>query len=223
MKKILEVLLNTDLFEGISYEEGEKLLTCFDLKEKHFEKGDFVIMQGENHKGLGVVTSGRLHIIKEDFWGNRDIIAEANAGDIFAEVYAVLSNERQFVSVVAAEESKVCFFKIDRLLSTCQKSCGFHNAVIRNLVKVMAKKNLMLTRKMVHISKRSIREKLVSYLSEQAARNGKIKFVIPFDRQQLADYLAVDRSAMSRELSKMRDEGLIEFYKNQFILYNNDN
>lgn len=220
MKNGLNAIVRTPLFDGVAYEDAEKLIGCLEVICKRYPKGDFVIMQGEKNKGLGIVVSGRLHIIKEDFLGNRDIIAQIEAGDIFAEAYAVLSDEKQSVSVVAEDDSEVAFLSMDKLMRTCQQTCGFHNRVIENLVRVMAKKNLLLTRKMVHMSKRNMREKLISYLSEQATRTGDMKFTIPFDRQQLADFLAVDRSAMSRELSKMRDEGLIEFYKNQFILYN---
>lgn len=220
MKKICDAMKKSVLFLGIKEEDLERVISCFDVKLSHYDRDQFVVHQGERAKGVGLVISGQLHIIREDFLGNREILTEVGPGDIFDEVYAVLAEEYQSIAVVAVQQAEVAFFSMEKMLTTCSSNCDFHNIIIKNMLRTMAQKNLMLTRKMAHLSRKSIREKLVSYLSDESSRQGKRELIIPFNRQQLADYLSVERSALSRELSKMKDEGLIEFYKNQFILYN---
>ena len=219
MKKVCDAMKKSVLFWDIKEEDLERVISCFDVKLSRYDRDEFVIHQGERAKGVGLVVSGQLHIIREDFLGNREILTEVGAGDIFDEVYAVLADEYQSIAVVAVQPTEAAFFSIDKMLTTCSSNCTFHNIIIKNMLRVMAQKNLMLTRKMAHLSRKSIREKLVSYLSDESSRQGKREIKIPFNRQQLADYLSVERSALSRELSKMKEDGLIEFYKNQFVLY----
>lgn len=219
MKKVCDAMKKSVLFWDIKEEDLERVISCFDVKLSRYDRDEFVIHQGERAKGVGLVVSGQLHIIREDFLGNREILTEVGAGDIFDEVYVVLADEYQSIAVVAVQPTEAAFFSIDKMLTTCSSNCTFHNIIIKNMLRVMAQKNLMLTRKMAHLSRKSIREKLVSYLSDESSRQGKREIKIPFNRQQLADYLSVERSALSRELSKMKEEGLIEFYKNQFVLY----
>ena len=219
MKKVCDAMKKSVLFWDIKEEDLERVISCFDVKLSRYDRDEFVIHQGERAKGVGLVVSGQLHIIREDFLGNREILTEVGAGDIFDEVYAELADEYQSIAVVAVQPTEAAFFSIDKMLTTCSSNCTFHNIIIKNMLRVMAQKNLMLTRKMAHLSRKSIREKLVSYLSDESSRQGKREIKIPFNRQQLADYLSVERSALSRELSKMKEEGLIEFYKNQFVLY----
>lgn len=220
MKKICEAMKKSSLFMGIKEEELLQIISCLQIQSADFDKDEFVVHQGERAKGVGLVVSGQLYIIREDFLGNREILTECKTGDIFDEVYALLAGENQSVAVIAAAPAKVAFLSMEKLLTTCSSSCVFHHMIIRNMLQVMAEKNLMLTRKMAHLSKKSIREKLISYLSDESSRQGGREIKIPFNRQQLADYLSVERSALSRELSKMKREGLIEFYKNRFVLYN---
>ena len=219
MKKVCDAMKKSVLFWDIKEEDLERVISCFDVKLSRYDRDEFVIHQGERAKGVGLVVSGQLHIIREDFLGNREILTEVGAGDIFDEGYAVLADEYQSIAVVAVQPTEAAFFSIDKMLTTCSSNCTFHNIIIKNMLRVMAQKNLMLTRKMAHLYRKSIREKLVSYLSDESSRQGKREIKIPFNRQQLADYLSVERSALSRELSKMKEEGLIEFYKNQFVLY----
>ena len=219
MKKVCDAMKKSVLFWDIKEEDLERVISCFDVKLSRYDRDEFVIHQGERAKGVGLVVSGQLHIIREDFLGIREILTEVGARDIFDEVYAVLADEYQSIAVVAVQPTEAAFFSIDKMLTTCSSNCTFHNIIIKNMLRVMAQKNLMLTRKMAHLSRKSIREKLVSYLSDESSRQGKREIKIPFNRQQLADYLSVERSALSRELSKMKEEGLIEFYKNQFVLY----
>lgn len=212
MKKLMDAMRVSVLFEGIKETELESLVENGGARVQAFQKDQFLIHQGDKAKGVGLVLEGRMHILREDFLGNREILAEVTAGDIFDEVYAILQGEPQSVAVAAASDGQVAFFSTERLLE--------NREVMGNMIKVLARKNLFLTRKMSHLSRKTIREKLISYLSEEGSRQGSADIHIPFNRQQLADYLSVERSALSRELSKMKDEEMIWFYKDHFLLYN---
>lgn len=212
MTNLMEAMRVSVLFAGIKEEELREIAEGGSVQVRQYRKDQFLIHQGDRARGVGLVMEGRLHILREDFLGNREILAEVTAGDIFDEVYAILQGEPQSVAVAAASDSRVAFFAMEQLLAS--------RSVMANMVKVLAGKNLFLTRKMSHLSRKTIREKLISYLSEEGSRQGSKDIWIPFNRQQLADYLSVERSALSRELSRMKDEGLIWFYKEHFLLYN---
>jgi CRP-like cAMP-binding protein len=167
---------------------------------------------------MGLMLNGRARIIKEDFYGNRTIVAGIEPEEMFGESFACARLESMPVSVVAAEDSEVLLMDCQRLLTTCSSSCEFHNKLIFNLLKVVATKNLMFTQKIEITSKRSTREKLLAYLNLQAKHHGCRSFTIPYDRQELADYLEVDRSGLSAEISKLRTEGVLESTRNHFKL-----
>ncbi len=219
MKKYLQLLKHSKLFQGISETEIETMLSCLSAVTCSYEKGEFVFRQGEQITGIAVLLSGCVHIQKEDYWGNLSILNVITEGEVFGEVYACLGNEELLNHAVAVKPSVVLFMDVNRVLTVCPSACRFHGLLIRNLLNVMASKNKMLTQKLQHMSQRTTREKLLSYLSEQSLKAGSPSFTIPFNRQQLADFLAVDRSAMSNELGKMRDEGLLQFDRSHFVLY----
>ena len=195
------------LFRGIAAGELPALLDRSSAREVRFAKGELLLHRGETPRSLGLVLEGGVHIIREDFWGNRSIVGLAGPGEIFAESYA-LAGKPLAVSVLAAADGRALFLDAGHL----------SQRLSANLLALLAEKNLMLTEKMRHMARRTTREKLLSYLSAQAARAGGPDFDIPLDRQQLADYLAVDRSAMSAVLGKLREEGVLEFRKNHFRL-----
>ena len=211
-------LTNTMLFRGTSAEEAKAMLGCLGSHEKLYEKGNIIYHVGEYVDSMGMVLSGSVNIEIDDLWGNRTILGHVEAGGLFAETYACVPGEPLLVNVVACEKSEVLFLGVSRLLTTCANSCTYHNKLIQNLLQISAQKNLALSRRSLHTSPKSIRGRLLSYLSEQAKQNGSYQFTIQFNRQQLADYLGVDRSAMSNELSKMQREGLLAFDKNNFSL-----
>ena len=216
--KISAVMLETPLFAGLDGEDLRALLDCVGAVRRGYRKGELLLRQGERADRLGLVLSGGVHIVKEDFWGNRTIVGLAEPGDVFAETYACLRREALEVSVLAAADTEALFLDADRAAFGCRRACAFHGRLSRNLLALLAEKNLMLTRKMGHMARRTTREKLLSYLSAQAVFRGGAEFDIPMNRQQLADYLAVDRSAMSAELGKLRAEGVLSFHKNHFRL-----
>ena len=218
MKKFIPVLKRTKLFAGVGEEKIEAMLGCLQARMASYKKGEFVFRQGEHLNHITVLAEGSLHIQRDDYWGNRSIISVVEPGQMFGEAYASPDSGPLLNDVVAVEDSTVIFFDVWRILTVCSSACRFHAMVVQNLFFAISEKNRQLVQKLGHMAKRSTREKLISYLSDEADRQGGNTFTIPFNRQQLADFLSVDRSAMSNELSKMRDDGLIEFEKNRFTL-----
>ena len=218
MKKYIAVLKRTQLFAGVGDEEIASMLSCLGARLYTYKKGEYVFRQGEHLNDIIVLLNGNLHIQKDDYWGNRSILSQIAVGDMFGEAYVAPESGALLNDVVAVEDSEVIFFDVRRILTTCSSACRFHAMVVQNMFFAISEKNRKLVQKLGHMSKRSTREKLISYLSEEAKRYNSASFTIPFNRQQLADFLSADRSAMSNELCKMRDEGLLEFEKNQFRL-----
>lgn len=217
--EVLEVLKKARLFQGISEAELVELLKSLQAETVPYDKGQFILHRGTTVRRMGMVLSGTAHLIKEDFWGNRVILAQSAPGQIFAESYACLGNEKLNISVVAAVPTQVMFLDVGRIFQVCTTACAYHTKLIENLTMVLAGRNVMLTQKMEHISQKNTREKLLSYLSGEAQRTGSAVFAIPYNRQELADYLSVDRSAMCTELGKLKKEGVLDYNKSRFELF----
>lgn len=213
------IISKCPLFTEISESDLETLLTCLSSRRQSYEKDGFIITAGGMVSGIGIVLSGRVLVQKEDFWGNRTILSEIEAPGLFAEAFSCAGENVFPVSIVATEMTEVLFLDYRRVVTSCTSACSFHTVLIQNMLRVMARKNIALVDKIEHVTRRTTREKLLSYLSEQARLKGNHIFEIPFDRQELADYLAVERSAMSAELSKMREAGLLNYRKNSFELF----
>ncbi len=218
MKKYISILKRTRLFAGVGEEEIEPMLSCLGARAQSYKSGEYVFRQGERSDAIAVLAEGKLHIRNDDYWGNRSIISAVSVGEMFGEAYAAPDSGAMLNDAVAVEDSTLIFFDVKRVLTTCPSACRFHTLVVQNLFFAISEKNRKLVQKLGHMSQRSTREKLISYLSEEAKRQASGEFSIPFNRQQLADFLSVDRSAMSAELSKMRGEGLLEYNKNNFKL-----
>lgn len=208
----------SELFRGILPADARQILSCLMATERQYKKGDIIFHSGEHAKNMGLVVNGSVEIVRDDFWGNRQVLGTAGAGELFGESYACMPDEVFMITAQAAEDCEILFLEIGKILSVCSPACEFHSRLIHNLLYVMAEKNLRLTRKIDHMGQRSIREKVMAYLSFQAEQQKSRSFPIPFNRQQLADYLAVDRSALSAELSRMQKDGIISFEKNQFTI-----
>ena len=212
------ILGRSPLFRGIPAGDFGVLLEHLKAETRSYKKGDLICRAGEHTNALGIVLSGSVTIESDDIFGNRSVLDKAGPGQVFAETYACVPNEPMLVNVAAAENCTVLFLKTAQILSPCPVSCGHHGKLIENLLLVSAQKNLSLSRRIFHTAPKTIRGRLISYLSFQAIRENSDSFTIPFNRQQLADYLSVDRSALSKEMGKMRDEGILNFSKNHFEL-----
>lgn len=218
MEKYIPILKNSPLFAGIDQVELGEMLQCLQARTAHYSKGDYILHTGDPVESLGVLLAGKVLVIHEDFWGSRNLMASLSPGQCFAETFACIPQTPLNVSVVAESPSTILFLNVQRILAVCPETCAHHTRMVRNLLAEMAQKNIAFSQKLTHLGQRSTRAKLLSYLSAESQRQGSVEFDIPFNRQQLADYLFVERSGLSQELSKMRDEGLIEFHKNHFLL-----
>ena len=219
MKAFIPVLKRTKLFSGVGDDDISTMLTCLGARLLTYKKGEHVLRQGEHLSDILVLAEGSLHIQRDDYWGNRSILGHIGVGEIFGEAYVAPESGTLLNDVIAVEDSAVFFFDVKRVISTCSSACRFHTMVVQNLFFAISEKNRGLVQKLDYMSRRTTREKLLSYLSEEAKKQNSASITLPFNRQQLADYLSVDRSAMSNELCKMRDEGILEFEKNRFRLF----
>ena len=212
-----KLLENAPLFKDVPPEEINVMLQCLGTEERDYDKGETIFHAGDVIHNIGLVLTGRVQIENDDVWGNKSVMESVGPGFAFAESYACLPGEPLMVSAIAAE-CRILFLDIGEILNVCTPACSHHNRLIQNLLYISSQKNLNLSRRIFHTSSKSIRGRLLSYLSFQASKAGSRDFCIPFNRQQLADYLSIDRSAMSAELGKMRKEGILETDKNHFVL-----
>ena len=218
MKEFFPVLRSSQLFSGVSEEELTAMLTCLGAEKRSFPKEAFLLRSGDTAESIGLVLSGSVLVIQEDIWGNRNILSRTAPGQTYAAAFACAPNSVSNVSVVTETPTAVLFLNVKRLLTVCPSACAHHSRIIRNLLSDLAGKNLLLNEKLTHIAQRTTRAKLMSYLSAEAQRRGAVEFDIPFSRQQLADFLAVERSGLSLELGKMKKEGLLDYHKEHFVL-----
>ena len=218
MKEFFPVIRSAPLFSGISEAELTAMLSCLRAEKRDFPKEAFVLRAGDTADSIGLVLSGAVLVIQEDIWGNRNILSKAGLGQTFAAAYACAPGSRLNVSVIAETPVSVMFLNVKRILNVCPSACSHHSRIIRNLLGELAEKNLRFNEKLTHMGQRTTRSKIMSYLSAESQRLGTYEFDIPFSRQQLADYLGVERSGLSLELGKMRGEGLLDFRKSHFVL-----
>lgn len=218
MKNYLDVLKTVRLFKGIEEADLQPLLSCLGAKLVRYEKGQTVFSSGDSMEHFGIVLSGQVQVVQDDYYGSRSILALIDVGNLVGESFACAETKALPVSVITTTESELLFIDCHRLAVPCAKACGFHSRLIQNMLSIISMKNITLTEKIEFTSKRTTRGKLLAYLSAEAKKSGSSHFCIPFNRQELADYLSVERSAMSAELSKLRDDGVLKFHKNQFEL-----
>lgn len=208
--------LDSSLFSGIAPEERGALLDCISYRVASAKKGEIISLEEEQIKEIGILLSGRVDIVKEDIWGNQTLLLRIGKNEMFGETFACGENNVSVVTFLAADDCEILFLPFYRVMHNCTMACGFHHRLMENMVGIIAKKNRDYMQKIEIVSKRTIREKLLTYLSIQAQAQSVRYFELPLGRLELADYLCVDRSALTRELSKMKQEGLIDYDKNCF-------
>lgn len=218
MEEFLSTIRSAPLFSGVSEAELTAMLACLKAEKKDFPKEAFVLRAGDTAESIGLVLAGTVLVIQEDIWGNRNILSKAGLGQTFAAAYACAPGSQLNVSVVAETPVTVLFLNVKRILTVCPSACSSHSRIIRNLLGELAGKNLQFSEKLTHVGQRSTRSKIMSYLSAEAQRLGTYELDIPFSRQQLADYLGVERSGLSQELGKMKKDGLLDYRKSHFVL-----
>lgn len=220
MKKFIPVLAKCPLFGGVAGDDLAAMLDLLGAKPQRYAKGETILAEGDPADRLGVVLSGAVQVFRLDYCGNRSLMGRLEAGDIFAEAFACAGVPAMPVSVTAQETAEVLLIDAGRIMQPCEGGCSFHHLLIYNLMRILALKNLACNQKIEVTSKRTTREKLMAYLLLQAKKAGSSSFVIPFDRQELADYLEVDRSGLSAEIGKLRREGVLRCERNRFTLMN---
>ncbi|NLB53904.1 MAG: Crp/Fnr family transcriptional regulator [Syntrophomonadaceae bacterium] len=219
MKHYIDLLYEIPLFQNINKTDMDSMLTCLKPYGRFYKKGNYITHAGDNINSIGVVLSGTVQMLKEDVWGNTAILAIIPEKEIFGETFVCSRSYNSTVSFRAAGDCEILFLSFDKILHSCTKACQFHHRLIDNMVTQIALKNMQLMEKVEIISKKTLREKILVYLSRQAQQSKKLHFTVPMGRMELADYLGADRSALSRELSRMKEEGLIDYHKSTFRLY----
>lgn len=214
----IDFLMNLPIFYNLKKEEIINILKFFNYSKEDFEKNNFIFEIGKPISKIGIILSGEINIIKEDFWGNRNILNKFKSGEIFGEVFALAKVSPNNILVETSQNSKILFLDLTNFSIDNENNSNEILKFLSNIFKISLKKNILFTEKLEHITKKTIREKIISYLSTEALKNRSNSFFIKFDRQELADYLFVERSALSRELSSMKKDELIEYNKNYFTL-----
>ena len=214
MRKIFEIVKDNTLFEAMAFSDFERVLGCLSAKTAHYAKSDVILLSGDAVNFVGLVLSGGVQVVKEDRDGRIAILTELGVSELFGEVFACAGITHSPVTVLARENAEILMLDYKKVITTCTSACPFHARLIENMLRLIALKNLMLKQKNEILSKRTTREKLLAFFDTQ--RGMAKKFTIPYNREELSHYLCVDRSAMSNELCKMRDEGVLRFHKNTF-------
>lgn len=212
----LETIMDFPLFAGIAEADLPAMLQCLGYRVERYRKGEFLAIEGEPIQQIGVILQGRVDMLKEDFWGHKMILMRMQKSDVFGEAFTFGSNAAATVSFRAADDTVVLLLPLQRVLHTCNRTCAFHHRLVENMVQLLANKNQELMKKVEVVTKKTLREKIFAYLSQQAQQQGKAYFEIPLGRTELADYLCADRSALTRELSNMKKDGLLDYDKNMF-------
>ena len=216
MDKLMDQITHTPLFSDIAPENLQAMLGCIGYHISSYPKGSTIAFEDDNIEHVGIVLSGAVDMIKEDLWGNKTTLLRMRERELFGETFACGSDNQSVVTFVSAEDTRVLFLPFRKVMHTCSMTCVFHHRLIENMVSLIAKKNRDLMRKIEVISKKSLREKILSYLSLQAQTTGSRYFEIPLGRSELADFLCADRSALSRELASMKAAGIIDYDRNMF-------
>lgn len=211
--------LTSPLFKGIRKEDLSAMLSCIGYHTDTFQKGQIIAFEEENIRHIGILLSGAVDMIKEDLWGSKTMLVRMHRDELFGETFACGDDNLSVVTFIASEDARIMFMPFDRVMHNCTLACRFHHQLIENMVHIIANKNRDLMRKVEIISKKTLREKIMTYLSIQAQTHNTRYFEVPLGRVEWAEYLCADRSALTRELAKMKDEGLIDYDRNCFRIF----
>ena len=218
LEKYYHQIKNSPVFYGMKDDELQGLLECFNARIRNFEEGEMIIRQGDRITNIYLILEGAVNIEKDSYWGRRIIITQLSVNDNIALAFVASKNIESNIDAVAAQNTRVLVLSYEKCTSMCQNACTRHKVLINNLFDILSKENIELIQKIENVSQKTIRDKLLTYLSNEARKRKSNSFEIPFNRQDLADYLNIDRSAMSFELSKLQKEGLIKYNKKKFVL-----
>lgn len=219
MEKYLHLLAGLPLFENIDPRDIPSMLNCLHAQKGSFSKDAFIRNEGDPADFIGIVLEGTIQVLQYDFGGNRRIISSFSAGDMFAEAISCAEVPALPFSIQTASDCVILFLNEKQILHPCDGGCAFHNRLIQNLLKIVARKNMQLNQKLRCISHKTTAEKLLHFLDDQAKQHHSCEFIIPYDRQALADYLGVERSAMAAEISKLQKQGVLDTKRNWFRLH----
>ena len=218
MKKYIKILKECPLFDKIDEADYTQMLSCLGAKVVLFKKREYILSEGDPAGDIGILLSGSAQIEQVDYFGNRAILTDVQPSEMIGESFACSRAERMPVSVLATEDCEVLFLDWARIVQPCRGGCGFHSQLTINLLGIVAAKNILFHQKLNILSMRTTRDKLLAFLMMQAKKNNSSSFTIPFDRQELADYLQVERSGLSAEIGRLRKEGIIDNKKNSFVI-----
>lgn len=214
----IEQLQKSPLFQCIQPEDLEGMLKCLNARETSFDKNEFIMSSDDTLHLIGVVLDGSVEMINEDSFGKKSILTVIDIGGVFGETYACAQEKHRTIAFQAHTRCTVLLLDYQRVLHSCTVTCIFHHRLIENMVMLIASKNLELIEKVEIISQPSVRKKILAYLMRMAQAVGKQTFTVPLSRSEMAEYLCIDRSAMTRELSRMQEEGVLVFHKREFTL-----
>lgn len=218
MHSYIETIRTHSLFSGIAEENLSAILTCLGGYLKTCRKGEIIFLSKEPVKSIGLIVKGRVRMSKEYENGDTSLLMNIEKGELLGETFACGSFLNSRVVFQAAADSEIFFLPFHKVIHTCNMTCTFHHRLIENMVRLISDKNVQLIEKMEATSRKSLRDKILTYLFHQAEKNENREFEIPLGRVELAEYLCVDRSALTRELTRMQEEGLLSYQKNKFKL-----
>lgn len=219
MDEYLRRVKKSPLFYGMNEDELYTLLKCVDARQAVYEEGEYLLRMGESLDRVMLLVKGKALVVQETFWGGREELYPIGEGEVFGELYACARTPVLPVGVIAGSECQALFLNYQRMITFCSLACDFHTRFVQNLLRLVAEESVKREEKLNHVSRKTTREKILSYLSKEAVTRGMSSFEIPYNRRELADYLCVDRSAMSSELGKLKKEGILDFKRNHFTLF----
>lgn len=212
LEKYLEAVSKTSLFQGIEREDIQVMLNCLKPKVSSYSKNDYIVTGGDPYESVGIVLKGAATVSKENAEGNRIVMTLLKPGDIFGEIIAFTSRMTWPATVQAQEPCVILFLPRGKIIGECDRMCSWHRTLIRNFLRVISERAMMLNKKVEYLTIKSMRGKLSTYLVEQYNKERNLNITLPLNRNELSDFLNVSRPSMSREMSKMRDEGFIDFH-----------